>query len=200
MILVKSGILEALQNETIIIRSSLGFDAEKQISTNSVDLTLAARMYAINRLWTVDSISGQFTNDKGNNVHPVLINLSDHMMGYVLDPAFVYLAVTNEYIYTNAYVPYLKDKSSMGRMFCPTHFNAGLGDVGFAGHYTLEIAPSLPTVVYENMMVCQIAFEKASAPVENDYLTEGRYNNTFSNTPLPTRSKGVSILYKNKEL
>jgi|SRR5690606_3688499 len=191
MILSKDGIIKAIeQGEIRISRHDKPFNLKTQISANSIDLTLSKWMYEIPRYTAyVDALTGQFRKWSGGGIYtPKLIEIPKD--GYTLLNGFLYLACTNEKIWSNTFVPECKDKSSLGRMFCPTHFNAGLGDLGFDGYYTLEIAPLIDIKVYAGMAICQIKFHKASDSGE-PYKESGRYMN---NEPIPVLSKGVKLI------
>lgn len=76
--------------------------------------------------------------------------------GLVLYPGEFYLARTVERTYTPYHVPYLGGRSSTGRLGIEVHCTAGLGDVGFNGTWTLEIAVKKPVRVYPNMRIAQL--------------------------------------------
>jgi len=191
MILNNEQLLEAIDKGDIVIKSRLGFDIKKQVSANSIDLTLSPILYEFNREWTVNTANGGFIDIDGDIVEPRRIDFRDKGL-YLLKRSCMYLAVTNEFVYSSLYVPKCHDKSSLGRMFLPTHFNAGLGDLGFAGHYTLELLPTCDALVYENMMIAQMVFMLSSH--SEHYSNVGRYNNDFMVYPEPMLSKGVKIL------
>lgn len=191
MLLSKKGILRALhKGEIRISRHDKPFNPELQVSANSIDVTLSPHIYEIPQgIVCVDGLTGQFYNKAtGEPYTPTLITIPEE--GFILKHGFVYLACTNEKIWSNAFVPECKDKSSLGRMFCPTHFNAGLGDLGFDGYYTLEIAPQIDIKVYAGMAICQIKFHKASN-IGEPYRESGRYMN---DEPIPVPSKGSKIM------
>ncbi len=71
--------------------------------------------------------------------------------GFVLYPHIFYLGVTQEYTETHAHVPFLEGKSSTGRLGIDIHATAGKGDVGFCGHWTLEISVKQPVKVYKEI-------------------------------------------------
>jgi len=80
--------------------------------------------------------------------------------GLILSPRFGYLGNTVEYTETYNLFPYIDGKSSVGRNFISVHETAGRGDDGFCGNWTLEITVKHPTVVYPNMRIAQIYYEK----------------------------------------
>lgn len=188
MILAKSAIIKAINSKSLIIESVIGFQPEVQISANSIDMTLGRYLYKIEKEGNrVNLKTGEF------DIDPILIDLSNFKYGFELRSDCCYLAVTNEWIGSDNLLPECADKSSMGRMFCPTHFNAGFFDLGFYGHTTLEIAPEINAMCYQNQMICQMKFTATSG--SGNYKESGRYSNPFTGEdPKPILSKGVKIL------
>ena len=80
--------------------------------------------------------------------------------GLILSPRFGYLGNTVEYTETYNLFPYIDGKSSVGRNFISVHETAGRGDDGFCGNWTLEITVKQPTIVFPNMRIAQIYYEK----------------------------------------
>lgn len=78
--------------------------------------------------------------------------------GLLLEPNRLYLGGTIEYTETHGYVPLLEGRSSIGRLGMVVHITAGFGDVGFCGHWTLEIYVIHPLRVYSGVEVCQIFY------------------------------------------
>ena len=190
MILAKTEILKAIDSGELLIKSVIGFQPELQVSANSIDLSLGRYMFEVEKDNSVNLLTGSFEKE------PILIDLDKYPNGYYIKNTHCYLAVTNEWLGSDTLLPKCADKSSMGRMFCPTHFNAGFFDVGFYGHTTLEIAPNLNSLVFKNILICQISLTRVDG--KGDYSISGRYSNKFiSADPYPIFSKGVKILKKN---
>ena len=101
--------------------------------------------------------------------------------GFVLYPHIFYLGVTLEYTETHAHVPFLEGKSSTGRLGIDIHATAGKGDVGFCGHWTLEISVKQPVKVYAGMPVGQLIY----FPVEGEIGTryDQKRNAKYSGQP-----------------
>lgn len=98
--------------------------------------------------------------------------------GFVLKPGTLYLGVTQEYTETRKYVPFVDGKSSIGRLGITIHCTAGRGDVGFAGHWTLEIHVVEPVRVYAGMPIAQlIYFETGEVDVSYAQKPGAKYNN-----------------------
>ncbi len=124
-------------------------------------------------------------------------NLIDHFEipdeGFVLQPHVFYLGATLEYTETLAHVPFLEGKSSTGRLGIDIHATAGKGDVGFCGHWTLEISVKQPVRVYKGMPIGQLIY----FPVEGDI--EVKYNQKKDAKYNGQPDKPVeSMMWKNK--
>lgn len=108
--------------------------------------------------------------------------------GYVLQPGELYLASTIEYTESHVHLPLLNGKSSIGRLGLSIHVTAGTGDVGFCGHWTLELFVIKPLRVYAGMAVGQLLwFDASDTPaVPYNMKRSAKYNNR---DPLPMASK-----------
>lgn len=104
--------------------------------------------------------------------------------GLLLEKGKCYLARTNEYTITQRYVPTLQGKSGIGRMFLSVCSQAGYGDIGFAGYWTLQLVPSYDVVIYPNMKICQIQYETVEGS-----LVGVRYNGHYQNSDKIEASK-----------
>ena len=100
--------------------------------------------------------------DPTNPEHHKTIDIKIPETGLILSPEIGYLGATVEYTETRNLFPYIDGKSSVGRNFILNHHTAGRGDDGFCGEWTLEIRVLYPTVVYPNMRIGQIYYEKFS--------------------------------------
>ena len=113
--------------------------------------------------------------------------------GFVLYPHIFYLGATAEYTETLAHIPFLEGKSSTGRLGIEIHATAGKGDVGFCGHWTLEISVKQPVRIYKGMPIGQLIY----FPVEGDVAVkynekkDAKYNGQ-SEKPIE------SMMWKNK--
>lgn len=113
--------------------------------------------------------------------------------GFVLYPHIFYLGVTDEYTETHAHVPFLEGKSSTGRLGIDIHATAGKGDVGFCGHWTLEISVKQPVKVYRGMPVGQLIYFPVEGEIEVRY--DQKKNAKYSGQPdRPIES----MMWKNK--
>jgi dCTP deaminase len=113
--------------------------------------------------------------------------------GIVLEPHQFYLGVTEEYTETHAHVPFLEGKSSTGRLGIDIHATAGKGDVGFCGHWTLEISVKQPVRVYAGMPIGQLIYFPVEGEVSVKYGNKAgaKYN---GQPDMPVES----MMWKNK--
>lgn len=108
--------------------------------------------------------------------------------GFVLEPGTLYLASTIEYTESHAHLPLLNGKSSIGRLGLSIHVTAGTGDVGFRGHWTMELFVIHPLRVYAGMAIGQLLWLDVNEmpEVPYDLKRSAKYNNR---DPLPQASK-----------
>lgn len=119
---------------------------------------------------------------KRNNVASVIIPQD----GLVLQPGQLYLGRTVEYTKTDALVPMLEGRSSVGRLGLFIHITAGFGDVGFSGYWTLEISCIHPVRIYPGIEIGQIFY----------HVIEGDYERYDSDKYQNNRGIQPSLLYK----
>jgi deoxycytidine triphosphate deaminase len=87
----------------------------------------------------------------------------------------------------------LEGKSSTGRLGIDIHATAGKGDVGFCGHWTLEISVKQPVKIYKGMPIGQLIYFPVEGPIQVSY--NQKKNSKYSNQP----DKPVeSMMWKNK--
>ena len=80
--------------------------------------------------------------------------------GLVLTPNQLYLGRTIELTETRNFVPMIEGRSSVGRLGLFVHVTAGFGDVGFCGHWTLEMFAVQPVRIYAGVPICQIFYHE----------------------------------------
>jgi dCTP deaminase len=177
MVLAKSKIIEAVNEGKIVIKSVIeGYDYKMLLGANSLDLTLGRfiKVCTAHFQWqTIDLMEGPYTMVEGDLI----------------------LGVTNEWIKCHGFYPSLRDKSSMGRNFSTAiNGGAGSGDVGFGGHYTLEIKSDIPLTLPYGMLIVQMIFHETVG--EGDYNESGRYANEFTGDhPVPEECKGFKNVF-----
>src|SRR5690242_21935826 len=153
MILSDKRILEEIEKKTIIIRP---YNREK-LGSNSYDVHLGKNL-AVYKDKILDA-----------KKHNEIRHFEIPQEGYVLQPHELYLGVTDEYTETHAHVPFLEGKSSTARLGIDIHATAGKGDVGFCGHWTLEISVKQPVKVYKGMPVGQLIYFPVDGEIEVKY-------------------------------
>jgi len=156
MILTDKTIIDEIAAGNIVIEPLI----ETNIGTNSVDLTLSNTL-----LMYTDHI---LDVRKKNPYVPFIIPEE----GMILQPNILYLASTVEYTKTLRHVPLLHGKSSLARLGLYIHVCAGFGDVGFRGHWTLELAVIQPVKIYPGMKIAQICYHDISEMPYTDYANK----------------------------
>ncbi len=177
MILSDRRILEEIEKKTIVIEP---YHREK-LGSNSYDVHLGKNLAVY-----VDAVLDA-------KKHNTIRHFEIPEEGFVLQPDCLYLGVTFEYTETHAHVPFLEGKSSTGRLGIDIHATAGKGDIGFCGHWTLEISCKVPVRVYAGMPIGQLIYFPLEGEVEVAY--DKKKNAKYSNQPdVPVES----MMWKNK--
>lgn len=109
--------------------------------------------------------------------------------GLTLYPNEFILASTLEYTETHDHVPFIEGISSLGRLGVEIHATAGKGDVGFCGHWTLEISCKIPIVLYAGMRIGQLIFFICNGYISKSYTDKKHvhYANINDNRPIASR-------------
>lgn len=146
-----------------------------RLGSNSYDLRLGQTLLTYN-----DSI---LDSRKDNPYEIRLIPES----GQVLQPGELYLGYTLESTWARDLVPQLEGKSSMARLGIQVHLTAGFGDIGFNGHWTLEISVIKPVIIYPKMPIAQIYFMLPLGECDNPYhrKNDAKYNDQQAK-PVPS--------------
>ena len=177
MILSDNRSLEEIEKKTIIIKP---YNREK-LGSNSYDVHLGKNLAIY-----VDVVLDAKKHNK-------VTHFEIPEEGFILNPNQLYLGVTLEYTETHAHVPFLEGKSSTGRLGIDIHATAGKGDIGFCGHWTLEISCKIPVRIYAGMPIGQLIY----FPLEGDVLVpyDKKGNAKYSYQPdMPVES----MMWKNK--
>lgn len=153
MILSDIKILKEIEKGTIVIAP---FNREN-LGSNSYDLHLSENL-AFYRSEILDA-------KKHNEIRHFKIEQA----GFILKPNCFYLGSTLEYTETHAHVPFLEGKSSTGRLGIDIHATTGKGDVGFCGHWTLEISVKQPVKIYAGMPIGQLIYFTVDGEIEVKY-------------------------------
>lgn len=198
-VLVDSEIRRAHEQGKIIIEPW----SDKALGTNSYDVHLhpVLRVYKP-EYEHVRRVEGYKRVENG---HPRDVVLSDEIPldvrvkretvdivipeeGFVLQPNELYLASTVEYTESLAHLPILNGRSSIGRYGLSIHVTAGTGDIGFRGHWTMELFVIKPLRIYPRLKIGQLLWFHVNEQPEVPYdLKQGaKYNNR---DPLPMASQ-----------
>ncbi len=105
--------------------------------------------------------------------------------GYILQPKKLYLGSTYEKIGSDAYVPSLIGRSSLGRLGLFLQITADLGHIGTKHSWTLELTVVQPLIVYARMRIGQVSFWK---PDGLNLLKGEKYRNkadSYANYSMP---------------
>ena len=97
--------------------------------------------------------------------------------GLVLQPYQLYLGRTVERTETHNLVPMIEGRSSVGRLGLFVHVTAGFGDVGFCGHWTLEMFAVASIRIYPGVAVCQIFYHDIRGTFD-EYQSDKYQHNT----------------------
>jgi dCTP deaminase len=158
MILSGKEIVENINNNSIVIDP---YDV-KQLNPNSYNLKLHNELL----VYEEDVLDMK----KDNNYKVITIPEE----GFFLEPNTLYLGRTVEFTQTDKFVPMLEGRSSVGRLGMFIHITAGLGNIGMAGHWTLEIFVVQPLRIYPNVEICQIFFNTINGDFEP--YASGKYH------------------------
>lgn len=97
--------------------------------------------------------------------------------GMIMYPEHGYLVPTLEYISSPYYEPILTGRSSTGRMFVSAHQEAGFGDIGFRGIWTLQVTVAYPTMLFPNDAIAQVYFITPEGDTTRQY--NGKYQDSI---------------------
>lgn len=92
--------------------------------------------------------------------------------GIVLEPRRLYLGSTIEVLGSTQFVPTYAARSSVARLGMFINLSASLGDIGFVGHWTLQLLAMHPIRLYAGMCIGQMMFWKPKGLIK---LYSGKY-------------------------
>ena len=155
-----------------------GTEIEKQVINNKIIIS----PFDKSRL-NPNSYNFQLDNKlliyKCENLDPYSDNSYDIITipesGYLLKPNELYLGNTIEKMGSEYYVPMICARSSIGRLGLFINITAPLGDIGFIGQWTLQLAATQPIIVYPSMQIGQIMFWAVDGKIN---LYKGKYQNS----------------------
>lgn len=142
----------------------------KRINPNSYNLRLGSQLIVY----------------KEKVLDPRLLNEYQYLeipdTGFLIEPDEIYLGATMERTYTDKFVPMIEGRSSMGRLGLFIHITAGFGDIGFNGHWTLELASVRPVKIYRGMEIAQIYYHRPEGEIDRLYKSR-KYQNNYGVQP-----------------
>lgn len=168
-ILTKSEIRKKIDDGSIVITP---FDYS-QLNPNSYDVRLGNVLACY--------VDREFDCKKEHDFVITEVQIPED--GIWIRPGLLYLASTLEYTESHDTVPYLDGKSSTARAGIKIHLTAGRGDIGFCGHWTMEIEVVHPVKIYAGMKVGQLTWHTVEGEIETTYQQTGQYNNR-NNVPM----------------
>ena len=110
---------------------------------------------------------------------------------FLLRPGEFYLGVTKEFVAAYDSIPMLEGRSSYARLGLEVHRSAGFGDIGFANHWTLELAVKKQMLIKPGEKIAQIYFQQAVGSIDLQY-TDRKSSHYIEINKLP----GISSIYK----
>jgi dCTP deaminase len=189
MILSDSRIRKAIEIGEVEIKPM----APDAIGPNSIDLHLSKHIEIVSEnhravglpwlddheRWHIDTRLQMVEHENG-------VEISEQ--GILLRPGQLYLGSTVEWTSCGPYAPMLEGTSGAGRLGISVHQTAGVGDVGFAGYWTLELTVVYPTLVFGGEPICQLILHEVSGTVEKPY-GHGRETSYSNRDPWPRQSQ-----------
>jgi dCTP deaminase len=118
-----------------------------------------------------------YIDDQGVAIYKYLVpenNYWKDTKSLLLLPGQLYLFSTIERIGTNYFAPMLEGCSTLARKGVEIHKSAGFGDVGFNGHWTLEVQVVVPIRLQQGEKIGQIYFHTLQGDIK---LYNGKYQN-----------------------
>jgi dCTP deaminase len=174
-----------LTKDEILLQVTLGnicidpFDITN-LGPNSYDLTLSPNILVYN--------IQQFPLDLKKE--PISVSKVIPSCGLVLFPNELYLGCTNERTKSDLYIPMIEGRSSLARLGISIHQTGGVGDIGFNGHWTLEITVIHPVKVYSNIRCAQIIWFSPTGSVSTLYT--GKYQHSSKSIPVVSKMSNES--------
>lgn len=171
MILTNTAIMDAIQSGDLAIDP---FDMQS-LGVNSYDVKLGDKLltYKLERtIVTVDDEKLAYLDSREDNA------TEEHFIGgrgFILQPGLLYLAKTLERVDSHNLIPMMDGRSSMGRLGISVHVTAGFGDLGYCGHWTLEVTCVHPVRIYSGMRIGQIWWVRPEGATTTRYA--GKYQN-----------------------
>lgn len=193
---MRGGILTAWSIERAVKKGKIGIEPFNisYLGINSYDLHIGNKMKTIapNVFQTVQCTPEP--NEFGETLSVLMTKKVGHIAldlkekieyeeteipeeGKWLVPNELYLIPTIEKISTNHYEPIITGRSSSGRAGISVHCEAGFGDIGFSGNWTLQVKTTYPVKIYPGMSLAQVYFLSPCGKITKLY--KGKYQNSI---------------------
>ena len=175
--LTGAGIIEEVHNRRIQISD---FD-EKRVNPNSYNLHICGdnvkRLKTNTEMWMGSEYNREHHEwiDTAKPIEYEDMGPIEHM---IFEPNELYLVPTVEVVSSGYYIPLITGRSSCGRMGLQVHREAGFGDIGFCGRWTLQISVVKPMQLYSNMELAQVYFAVPAGSTTIKY--HGKYQHSMS--------------------
>jgi deoxycytidine triphosphate deaminase len=164
VILTGPEIIQQVKNRKILIDPF----SENQINPNSYNFRLDRRLVVYTDL-VIDPMVSPNTET---------IEIPDD--GLILEPGKLYLGSTVERLGSPYYVPTYAARSSIARLGLFINLSAPLGDIGFWGHWTLQLNAVQPILIYPFIEIGQMMFWVPKGTIN---LYNGKYQGSKGPNP-----------------
>lgn len=152
--------------------SITGFNVD-YLNPNSYNITIGDKVSMYQNITAIDL--------KNKETYSGVTTLAIPEEGMVLRPGILYLIPTDEKIRTDYYIPLITGRSSIGRLGIAVHQEAGFGDLGYDGVWTMQIKVTYPTRIYPHIPMGQVYFLTPHGPVSELY--RGKYQKSETVAP-----------------
>lgn len=184
MILSDIDIENALDSGHIVIKPAI--DRKTQLGSCMIDLKLGTVYRVFNHSKT-PYLDPRDPKTLKNITTEIRVKKGE---AFTLHPGEFILAMTREYIeMPGDLTGRLEGRSSIGRMGVVVHSTAGNIECGFRGNITLELANMgrIPVMLYPDMRICSISFEKLTTPARVPYYKKKSAKYVGQKAPDPSK-------------
>ena len=126
---------------------------EKAVGANSYDVRLGESLVIYTDRWLDPKRQNPTREEKIGEHSGYSLHAGDFVLGHTLE--------YNENL-ADDLVPMFEGRSSIARLGLSVHLSAGFGDIGFCGHWTLEIVAAHNVMIYHKMPIGQLFWVKTT--------------------------------------
>lgn len=163
---------EMIQREYDAGRIMITEFKKENLNPNSYNITIGDQFSMYKDITHID------LKNKETYSETEVYKISDE--GVILRPGNLYLIPTKEIIMTEHYIPLITGRSSIGRLGIAVHQEAGFGDIGYSGIWTMQVKVTYPTKIYPHIQIGQVYFLTPHGPVGTLYT--GKYQGSAGAT------------------